>query len=155
MQIIKTNRLVKTEQIHLSYDDQLTTVGFDSPLQQVLQQQMLLLRLLDQQNRWQLWLSSRPMLKREWIQHSGLSESKVIQLPYIAEDKIIDVIEKALLSGTSSYIVACVNHLTEADKLRLQMATKAGGSHLFLVNENYMNYNDFMTMSQQVSHQRH
>ncbi|QIQ22080.1 SulA-like leucine-rich domain-containing protein [Zophobihabitans entericus] len=151
MQNLKTNRIIKSGQIHVAQSEQLNTVAFDSPLQQVLQQQLPLLRLLDQQHKWQLWLSSRPMLARSWIQYAGLAESKVVQLPYIPAQKMVDVIEKALLACTSSYIVACANDLTDSEKQRLQIAVKASGTHLFLVNDDYMNYHDFMTMSKQLN----
>lgn len=146
--MLTTNKMKTSNLIHLNKDNQLDIVSFDSPLQHVLQQHLLLLRLLNQQNKWQLWISSRPMLKRSWINQAGLHEQKVIQLANIHDTNMISIIAKALLSKTSSYVVACINQpLTDSDKHNLQVAVKKSGTHLFLIDDNYLNYNDFMTMS--------
>jgi cell division inhibitor SulA len=45
--------------------------------------QLLLLPLLQQlgqQSRWQLWLTPKQKLSREWVQSSGLPLSKVMQI---------------------------------------------------------------------------
>jgi len=43
---------------------QLMAINFETPFQQVLQQQRPLLRSFNKEKKWQLWLSDRPMLKR-------------------------------------------------------------------------------------------
>ncbi|WP_392565212.1 SulA-like leucine-rich domain-containing protein [Utexia brackfieldae] len=155
MQVFKSNRLSKKAKIHLSDDAQINAIGFETPLQQILQEQAPLLRLLDQQQRWQLWLSSRPMLKRSWIKQAGLNESKVIHCANIAENEMIQVIEKALLSRKNSYIVACVAQIDDHHKRQLQLAVKASGTHLFLIDDEFMNHNDFMMMSQLINCKTH
>lgn len=155
MQILKSSRLSKKAQIHLSAEAQMNVIGFDSPLQQVLQEQAPLLRLLDQQKRWQLWLSSRPMLKRSWIQQAGLNDAKVIQCANIPENQMIDVVEKALLSKKNSYIVACIGQIDDQHKRQLQFAVKSSGTHLFLIDDEFMNHNDFMMMSKLISYPTH
>lgn len=142
------NKLKTENQIYLSKDNQLNLVNFESPLQQILQEHLQLLRLLNQQNKWQLWISARPMLKRSWIQQAGLNLQKVIHLSNGNKVNMINLIEKALLSQTSSYIVACIDHpLTASEKYQLQQAVKVSGTHLFLIGDDYLNFNDFMTMS--------
>ena len=49
--------------------------------------QLLLLPLLQQlgqQSRWQLWLTPRQKLSREWVQSSGLPLSKVMQISQLS-----------------------------------------------------------------------
>ncbi|WP_392551347.1 SulA-like leucine-rich domain-containing protein [Orbus wheelerorum] len=146
--MLNVKRNKTSNQIHLPKDNQLSMVSFESPLQQVLQQQQLLLNLLNQQNKWQFWISSRPMLKRSWLNQAGLNHQKIIHLSNVQQINMIDMIEKALLAKTSSYVVACINDLlNDSDKYRLQQAVKTSGTHLFLIDDNFLNYNDFMTMS--------
>lgn len=143
-----SNKNKASKKIHLLNDSQLEIIDFDSPLQQVLQQQLTLLRLLNQQNKWQLWISSRPMLKSTWLTQAGLDSQKIIHLFNANPMNMINIIEKALLAKTASYVVACIdNTLTNSDKYRLQQAVKKSGTHLFLIDDNFLSYNDFMTMS--------
>ncbi|RKS87501.1 cell division inhibitor SulA [Orbus hercynius] len=146
--MLRINKLKLANQIYLAKKNQLDSIGFDTPLQQVLQQQTLLLRLLNQQHKWQLWLSTRPMLQRRWIKQAGLQEKKVVHLSNVNRLNMISIVEKALLSKTSSYIVACIDDpLSENDTYRLQQAVKSSGTHLFLIDSHYSTYNKFMTMS--------
>lgn len=136
------------KQRYILNHNQLDLINFESPLQQVLQEHAALLRLLNQQHKWQIWISARPMLKRFWIKQSGLNERKIVHFSNIEQVNIVTTVEKALLSGTASYIVACIDHmLTINEKNRLQNAVKMSGTHLFLIDDNYLSYNDFMTMS--------
>lgn len=114
---------------------QFTTVGFESPFQQVLQQQRRLLQTYNKKNKWQFWLSERPMLKRAWLDMVGLDRQKVVHLANLKDDNMITTIEKALLSKNCSYVVACINHLNQDEKESLQKAVLASGTHLFLVDE--------------------
>lgn len=140
------------ESSHYQRGYQLDIVNFESPLQQVLQQQSQLLNLLNQQNKWQLWLSCRPMLKRSWLKNAGLNENKIMNVANVNNDNMIQFIEKALLNRTFSYIVACIEQpLSQHEKQRLQIAVKNSGTHLFLIDDNHMNYNDFMTLSLKIN----
>lgn len=114
---------------------QLLTVGFASPFQQLLQQQRVLLSSFNSKNKWQLWISERPMLKRSWVDIAGLDRQKVMHITHIKQNMLIDTIEKALLSKNYSYIVACVSQLHETDKQRLQQAIQVSHTYLFLVND--------------------
>jgi len=98
---------------------QLMAINFESPFQQVLQQQRLLLKSFNKAKKWQLWLSDRPMLKRSWVNIAGLDKQKVVHLSNLKNENLVSTIEKALKSKTCSYIVACINDLNEQDKLRL------------------------------------
>jgi len=142
--MLSINRIKASNQIHLLKDNQLNMVSFESPLQQVLQQQLL----LNQQNKWQFWISSIPMLKRSWLSQAGLNDQKVIHLSNTNQTNMVNMLEKVLLAKTSSYVVACIDvPLNDNDKYRLQQAVKISGTHLFLIDDNYLNYNDFMTIS--------
>ncbi|KFA58993.1 hypothetical protein A9G34_01290 [Gilliamella sp. Choc4-2] len=114
---------------------QLLAIHFESPFQQVLQQQRILLRTFNKEKKWQLWLSEKPMLKRSWINTAGLDKQKVIHIANLKNENLVSTIEKALQSKNCSYIVACIKHLNEQDKLRLQKAVLASDTTLFLVNE--------------------
>lgn len=136
--------------IHLTTNQQLSIVQFETPLQQVLQEQQHFLRLLNQQTRWQIWLSSRPMLKRSWLQQVGLDEHKVVHIANMNCHNMVDFIERALMSKNASYLVACVADITESERHRLQIAVKSSGTHLFLIRDDHLTYHDFMTLSKQL-----
>lgn len=114
---------------------QLLAINFESPFQQVLQQQRLLLKSLNKAKKWQLWLSDRPMLKRSWVNIAGLDKQKVVHLSNLKNENLISTIEKALKSKTCSYIVACINDLNEQDKLRIEQAVSISDTCLLLVHD--------------------
>lgn len=114
---------------------QIMAFEFESPFQQVLQQQRPLLRSFNKAKKWQLWLSYRPMLKRSWVNFAGLDKQKVIHITNIKNENLVSTIEKALQNKTCSYVVACIKHLNEQDKIRLHNAVLASDTTLFLVND--------------------
>ncbi|MCX8649528.1 hypothetical protein J3U21_08785 [Gilliamella sp. B2776] len=114
---------------------QLMAINFESPFQQILQQQRPLLKSLNKAKKWQLWLSDRPMLKRSWVNIAGLDKQKVVQLSNLKNENLISTIEKALKSKTCSYIVACINDLNEQDKLRIEQAVSNSDTCLLLVHD--------------------
>ncbi|WP_085246590.1 cell division inhibitor SulA [Gilliamella mensalis] len=114
---------------------QLMAVNFESPFQQILQQQRPLLKSLNKAKKWQLWLSDRPMLKRSWVNSAGLDKHKVIHLANLNSTNLISTIEKALQNKTCSYVVACINELNEQDKARLQQAVSLSDTCLLLVHD--------------------
>lgn len=118
---------------------QLMIVNFETPFQQLLQQQRPLLRKFNKAKKWQLWLSDRPMLKRSWIHFAGLDKQKVIHLANLKHENLISTIEKALQSKNCSYVVACINFLNEQDRLRLQRALLSSDTCLFLVHDDTQN----------------
>ena len=113
---------------------QLMAINFESPFQQVLQQQRPLLKSLNKAKKWQLWLSDRPMLKRSWVNIAGLDKQKVVHLSNLKNENLVSTIEKALKSKTCSYIVACINDLNEQDKLRIEQAVSISDTCLLLVH---------------------
>lgn len=113
---------------------QLLAINFESPFQQVLQQQRLLLKSFNKAKKWQLWLSDRPMLKRSWVNIAGLDKQKVVHLSNLKNENLVSTIEKALKSKTCSYIVACINDLNEQDKLRIEQAVSISDTCLLLVH---------------------
>lgn len=151
--MLTPNKSTLIKNVNQTNDKHHSLVNFDSPLQQLLQYQLPLLRLLNQQYKWQIWISAKPILNLIWLKKTGLHSEKIIELANVHQHNIIDVIEKALLAKTASYVVACIDEpLDEANKFRLQQAVKLSGTHLFLTDHNYLNYNDFMTMSLAINH---
>lgn len=114
---------------------QLTAIDFESPFQQILQQQRPLLRSFNKAKKWQLWLSDRPMLKRSWINTAGLDKQKVVHLSNLKDESLVATIEKALQSKTCSYVVACINQLNDQDKQRLEQAVLSSDTCLLLVHD--------------------
>lgn len=114
---------------------QLLAFNFESPFQQVLQQQQPLLRSFNKAKKWQLWLSDKPMLKRAWVNIAGLDKQKVVHLANLNNENLISTIEKALRNKTCSYVVAYINHLTEQDKIRIQQAASSSDTCLLLVHD--------------------
>ncbi len=114
---------------------QLMAINFETPFQQVLQQQRPLLRSFNKEKKWQLWLSDRPMLKRSWINIAGLDKQKVVHLTHLNKENLVSTIEKALQNKTCSYIVACINGLNEQAKQRLQQAVLTSDTCLVLVDD--------------------
>lgn len=114
---------------------QLMAINFETPFQQVLQQQRPLLRLFNKEKKWQLWLSDRPMLKRSWLNIAGLDKQKVVHLANLTNNNLVSTIEKALQSKTCSYVVACINDLNEQDKQRIEQAVLTSDTCLFLVHD--------------------
>ncbi|OCG77469.1 cell division inhibitor SulA [Gilliamella sp. Occ4-3] len=114
---------------------QLMAINFESPFQQILQQQRPLLKSLNKAKKWQLWLSDRPMLKRSWVNTAGLDKHKVIHLANLNNENLVSTIEKVLQYKTCSYIVACINNLNEQDKARLQKAVSLSDTCLLLVHD--------------------
>lgn len=117
-----------------------------TPLQQVLQQHLPLLKLLDKQPRWQLWLSSRLMLDRNAIVSSGLCNKKIIYLPYLENSKFFLTIKNAILSKNYSYIVACSHAFSSENLEYLQHLANEHGTVLFIVGEQLMEKNDFYNL---------
>lgn len=114
---------------------QLMAINFETPFQQVLQQQRPLLRSFNKEKKWQLWLSDRPMLKRSWINIAGLDKQKVVHLTHLNKENLVSTIEKALQNKTCSYIVACIKGLNEQAKQRLQQAVLTSDTCLVLVDD--------------------
>lgn len=114
---------------------QLMVINFETPFQQILQQQQLLLRSFNKEKKWQLWLSDRPMLKRSWVNTAGLDKQKVVHLANLSNENLVSTIEKALQNKTCSYIVACINGLNEQAKQRLQQAVLTSDTCLVLVDD--------------------
>lgn len=146
---VKKRRQRKAPELHLFQDNQLNVVGFESPLQHLLQQHQALLRLLDNQKRFQLWIADRPMLDRTWLKQAGLNAAKIMHYAHPDRTQLLAIIENALLQGTFSYVAACIDDLTDLEKARLQHAVKASGTHLFVINDEHHNSQDFMTLSEQ------
>lgn len=126
---------------------QLMVIGFESPFQQVLQQQRRLLRSFNKKKKWQLWLSDRPMLQRSWLKIAGLDTNKVVHLYNLKNENLVSTIEKALQNKTCSYVVACIANITEQDKLRLKQAVLMSNTCLLLIADETKPYHQSIFQS--------
>lgn len=111
--------------------------GHYSPLTWILQKHLPLLHVLNQESRWQLWISSRPMLDKHTLNKAGISTHKVQYLLQQDENALLFLLQKALKSRNFSYIAVCTNALEPKALASLKQLANQCGTHLFIVSENY------------------
>lgn len=99
---------------------------------QPLMTQLLLLPLLQQlgqQSRWQLWLTPKQKLSREWVQSAGLPLAKVMQISQLAPCHTVDSMIRALRTGNYSVVIGWLSEeLTEDEHYRLVEAAEEGNA---------------------------
>ncbi|AOO56670.1 SOS cell division inhibitor [Raoultella ornithinolytica] len=99
--------------------------------------QLLLLPLLQQlgqQSRWQLWLTPKQKLSREWVQSSGLPLSKVMQINQLSPFNTVDSMIRALRTGNYSVVIGWLtDELTAEEHERLVIAAQEGHAMGFIM----------------------
>ncbi|MBJ3815294.1 cell division inhibitor SulA [Shimwellia pseudoproteus] len=94
--------------------------------------QLLLLPLLQQlgqQSRWQLWLTPRQKLSRNWVQDAGLPLSKVMQVSQMDPSIMVNSMVKALRTGNYSVVVGWLPcELSAYDHQKLTEAAEQGNA---------------------------
>ncbi|HEY2454069.1 MAG TPA: SOS-induced cell division inhibitor SulA [Scandinavium sp.] len=99
--------------------------------------QLLLLPLLQQlgqQERWQLWLTPRQKLSRQWVQSSGLPLSKVMQVNQMLPGAALESMIRALRTGNYSVVIGWMDEeLSEIDQHRLANAAEEGNAMGFIM----------------------
>jgi cell division inhibitor SulA len=99
--------------------------------------QLLLLPLLQQlgqQERWQLWLTPRQKLSRQWVQSSGLPLSKVMQVNQMLPGAALESMIRALRTGNYSVVIGWMaEELSEVDQIRLANAAEEGNAMGFIM----------------------
>ena len=99
--------------------------------------QLLLLPLLQQlgqQSRWQLWLTPKQKLSREWVQSSGLPLSKVMQINQLSPFNTVESMIRALRTGNYSVVIGWLaDELAAEEHERLAIAAQEGNAMGFIM----------------------
>ena len=99
--------------------------------------QLLLLPLLQQlgqQSRWQLWLTPRQRLSREWVQSSGLPLSKVMQISQLSPANTLESMVRSLRTGNYSVVIGWLSEeLSIEEHERLVAAAEEGHAMGFIM----------------------
>lgn len=98
-----------------------------------------LLRQLGHQSRWQLWLTPRQKLSRQWVESAGLPLHKVMQSRQYTTACTIDAMEKALRTGNYSVVISWLNEeLTDEEHYRLSVAAESGNALGFIMRPQHI-----------------
>lgn len=99
--------------------------------------QLVLLPLLQQlshQSRWQLWLTPQQKLSRQWVEASGLSLTKVMQVSQLDPLFTVDAMVKALQTGNYSVVIGWLpEEITDEQHARLSYAAEMGNAIGFIM----------------------
>lgn len=86
-----------------------------------------LLQQLGLQSRWQLWLTPEKKLSKSWLTQAGLPLHKMMQVHHHSHLSPIEVMEKALRTGSYSVVICWLDGaISDDDNLRLSAAARAG-----------------------------
>lgn len=97
--------------------------------QQMVAQYLLLplLQQLSKQSRWQLWVTPRQKISREWIRSSGLPLTKVMQTGQHFPCDTLNSMIRALYTGNYSVVIGWLSDdLTPEEHKRLVIAAEQG-----------------------------
>lgn len=93
-----------------------------------------LLQQLSQQSRWQLWLTPQQKLSRQWVEASGLSLTKVMQVSQLDPLFTVDAMVKALRTGNYSVVIGWLpEEITDDEHTRLSNAAEMGNAIGFIM----------------------
>lgn len=93
-----------------------------------------LLQKLSQQSRWQLWLTPQQKLSRQWVEASGLSLTKVMQVSQLDPLFTVDAMVKALQTGNYSVVIGWLpEEITDEQHVRLSNAAEIGNAIGFIM----------------------
>lgn len=93
-----------------------------------------LLQQLSQQSRWQLWLTPQQKLSRQWVEASGLSLTKVMQVSQLDPLFTVDAMVKALQTGNYSVVIGWLpEEITDEQHARLSNAAEIGNAIGFIM----------------------
>ncbi|MTH46786.1 SOS-induced cell division inhibitor SulA [Intestinirhabdus alba] len=93
-----------------------------------------LLQQLGQQSRWQLWLTPRQKLSREWVQSVGLPLTKVMQINQLSPCHTLESMIRALRTGNYSVVIGWLaEELTEEQHAELARAAEEGNAMGFIM----------------------
>lgn len=93
-----------------------------------------LLQQLSQQSRWQLWLTPKQKLSRQWVEASGLPLAKVMQVSQLDPLFTVDAMVKALETGNYSVVIGWLaEELTDEEHFQLSCAAEKGNAIGFIM----------------------
>lgn len=94
-----------------------------------------LLKQYSHESRWLLWLSPQQRLNRSWLKNAGLPLDKIIQLNHSNTINTVDLMEKALMSGNYSVVLAWLPEISSEEMKRLESAASKGKSLGFIMRQ--------------------
>ncbi|MBT0724385.1 cell division inhibitor SulA [Rosenbergiella sp. S61] len=109
------------------------------------------IKQLGQQAKWMLWLTPENKLDRAWLENSGISLNKSVQVPMLNNEQKMDSMIQAIKSGNYSVITVWLNStLTVEQQNTLDYLAKESDTVVFILRKNSTNYRS----ARQVSHQK-
>ncbi|MBT0722026.1 cell division inhibitor SulA [Tatumella sp. TA1] len=95
------------------------------------------IKQLGQQAKWMLWLTPENRLDRAWLEHSGISLIKSVQLPMLTHEQKIDSMTQAIKSGNYSVITVWLDdELTPEQEYSLDYSAKESETVVFVLRNN-------------------
>lgn len=92
---------------------------------------------LGEQAKWMLWLTPENKLDRSWLEHSGISLNKSVQIPLLTDDQKIDSMIRAIKSENYSVITVWLNStLTVEQQNSLNFLAKESDTVVFILHKN-------------------
>lgn len=92
---------------------------------------------LGQQAKWMLWLTADNKLDRSWLENSGISLNKSIQVPMLNNEQKMDSMTQALKSGNYSVITVWLDStLTTEQQNTLDYFAKETDTVVFILYKN-------------------
>ncbi len=109
------------------------------------------IKQLGQQAKWMLWLTPENKLDRSWLEYSGISLSKSVQIPMLNDDQKIDSMIQAIKSGNYSVITVWLDSTLSIEQQNsLDFLAKESDTVVFILHKN--SSRDRST--RQISHQK-
>ena len=109
------------------------------------------IKQLGQQAKWMLWLTPENKLDRSWLEHSGISLSKSVQIPMLDDDQKMDSMTQALKSGNYSVITVWLDSTLSAEQQNvLDFLAKESDTVVFILHKN----SPHNRSTRQMSHQK-
>ncbi|MBT0730642.1 SulA-like leucine-rich domain-containing protein [Rosenbergiella nectarea] len=95
------------------------------------------IKQLGQQAKWMLWLTPENKLDRSWLEHSGISLSKSVQIPMLNDEQKMDSMIQAIKSGNYSVITVWLDStLTRDQQNSLDFLAKESDTVVFILHKN-------------------
>ncbi|SEQ61132.1 SOS cell division inhibitor SulA [Rosenbergiella nectarea] len=95
------------------------------------------IKQLGQQAKWMLWLTPENKLDRSWLEHSGISLSKSVQIPMLNDEQKMDSMIQAIKSGNYSVITVWLDSTLTVDQQNsLDFLAKESDTVVFILHKN-------------------
>ncbi|MBT0726923.1 SulA-like leucine-rich domain-containing protein [Rosenbergiella australiborealis] len=95
------------------------------------------IKQLGEQAKWVLWLTPENKIDRSWLENSGISLNKSVQLPFLNDEQKIHSLAQAITSGNYSVITVWLDSaLTAEQKFNLDNMAKESETVVFILRKN-------------------